>query len=92
MKESIEHILTVGDSVMWRGAWGQDPAKETVLDVIEADADLDDRAGTRVESLPWSRVPRSILTITNGHWAYCYQISPFRAREIPIEKITDSDI
>lgn len=92
MREREEEIVRVGDTVIWRGAWGQDPAKEAVVDVIEADADFEDRVGRPVESLPWSRVPQSILTLTNGHWAYGYQISPFRLGGIPIDNITDEEI
>lgn len=91
MRQREKDILRIGDTVMWRGGWGQNPAKEAVVAVIEAEADLDDRVGQPVNMLPWSKVPQAIITLTNGHWAYGDQIRPLSPEGARTERIASDE-
>lgn len=68
--------LSVGDRVIWRGAWGsKDPQPATVLCI---EKDCVDKEGTEVAQIPWESTDTSgvVVILDNGHWAYGYQIAP----------------
>lgn len=71
MKNSLSGILKVGDTVLWKGSWGQDLEKNAVVLKIE----VGDHC-TSIDEIPWSQTnDRSIVVILdNGSWAYGNQI------------------
>ena len=71
-------IVKIGDTVVWRGSWGQDAPKHvkvTGLTVTEFPREKD---GISVDEAYWLHVNqnRVIFDLDNGHWAYGSQISP----------------
>lgn len=81
MKQS--EILSVGDTVLWRGAFGTDPAKPAVILGIEVTAGPREKDGCPVDSVEWAtvRANRAIVTLQGDgcdfeNWAYGEQISP----------------
>jgi hypothetical protein len=78
----MDNILRVGDIVLWRGAFGRDPAREAVVEKIELIEEEGSKYGTAVESAPWSRLHGRHAVIDFGnHWAYAEQIAPLRGQE-----------
>ncbi len=76
IKDSLQSdVLKVGDTVLWRGGFGNDAAKEAI--VIRIEVDCVDKDGEEVDSVKWSEVPdRDILVdLKNGHWARGHQIT-----------------
>lgn len=72
--------LRVGDTVMWRGGWGADPARPAVVTFIgRMRAALPEDADP-VESVTWAELharPRAyIVDLDCGRWAYGFQIDP----------------
>jgi hypothetical protein len=66
-------VIKIGDTVSWRGGWGRDLAKDAVVEGIEVNCD--NKAGTPVDEITEDQLhARTIFTLTNGHWAYGYQI------------------
>lgn len=70
--------LKLGDTVVWCGAWGTQPPKEAVVDVIEINVPENGRYGTEVDEIPIKDLKRTrcIIGLVNGSWAYGYQIDP----------------
>jgi hypothetical protein len=66
-----EGNVSVGDTVMWRGGWGEDPAKPAVVEGIEINT-RGGKDGDPVNTAPWSAMTRenAILSLNNGHWCY----------------------
>lgn len=63
-------ILTIDDTVNWKGSWGTQqtlPAKVKDIEII----------GLSAKSIDWDEVNSRdvIVTLDNGHWAYGFQIS-----------------
>ena len=48
-------LLSVGDQLMWRGAWGKEEPKVATVRCIEIDAD-DTKQGTEVQQVRWSEI------------------------------------
>lgn len=71
--------LKIGDKVMWRGAWGKEPAEEAIIDGIELCPD-GGKYGDAVESVTWSTVKNGgvVVSLDNGHWAYGHQIKQIK--------------
>jgi hypothetical protein len=72
----MKDTLHVGDTVMWRGGFGNHaplPAKVTHIEKTET---RNQKSGSSVDTLPWGEVPCSVVNLDNGHWAYGDQISP----------------
>ena len=69
--------LTVGDKVMWRGAWGKEAPKEATIESIELCAN-GSKYGKDVKSVAWETIEKGNRSITvqldNGHWAYGSQL------------------
>jgi len=70
--------LKIGDTVIWRGAWGQQEPKEAKVESIELCAN-GSKYGKDVKSVDWNTVTSGNRSITvqldNGHWAYGYQLT-----------------
>jgi hypothetical protein len=70
----MKDLINVGDSVMWKGAWGSESAKPVRVTAMELCA-----APRQKHGVPVTEVPRTLkdyvnFTLDNGHWAYGYQI------------------
>jgi hypothetical protein len=77
----MDNILRVGDTVLWRGGFGQDPAREAVVEGIEL-VEEDSKYGEAVQTAPWSRLTGRHAVIDFGNnWAYAEQIAPLRGQE-----------
>jgi hypothetical protein len=78
-KEAVEPVLRIGDMVMWRGAWGSEPAKVAKVTGIEVCA-VGTKNGMSVSNAKWTTVKSGKKTIVvdldNGHWAYGSQLDP----------------
>ena len=84
-KVESDTVLEVGDSVLWRGAWGTEPervAKVTKIQINEANGS---KYGEHVQSVGWDTVvERKVIvsldirdtTLGHTHWAWADQISP----------------
>lgn len=72
-------ILRTGDTVLWRGAWGDWPEKPATITQI----DLIGEHNLVVEEIPWASVTGRNLTVSldNGHWAWAFQIRPLAAEK-----------
>ena len=74
--------LTVGDTVLWRGGFGRDPAREAVVEGIELVEVVGEKYGTPVQTAPWSRLTGRHAVISFGnYWAYAEQISRLTGQE-----------
>ena len=78
MVKMVLGTLRKGHKVMWRGAWGKDPAVEATVEAIEICA-INSKNGTEVKSVAWNTVKgysnrQVVVTLDNGHWAYGYQL------------------
>lgn len=73
--------MAVGDKVLWRGAWGNDPPQVAVIRSIELVAPGQKENGTSVDEVPWAKIEEAgdmntvVVDLSNGHWAYGYQLS-----------------
>ena len=77
-------IIKVGDKVLWRGSWGDDPEKEAELVSIEMTEYPRQKYGTEVPAAHWEKGEWSfpfIATLDNGKWAYSDQIKPMAKGE-----------
>jgi hypothetical protein len=69
-------LCSIGSKVMWRGSWGEDlPTTAKVEYLILTDGYS--KEGSEYNSLSWElfNERKVIVGLTNGHWAYGYQIS-----------------
>jgi hypothetical protein len=72
--------LKVGDKVMWRGAWGTEPAKEVTVESMQQ-CPQGSKYGKDIKSANWTVVMGSrkiLVDLDNGHWAYGNQLSPIK--------------
>jgi hypothetical protein len=84
--------LTVGDIVLWRGGFGQDPAREAVVEGIEL-VEVGEKYGTPVQTAPWSLLYGRHAVISFGnHWAYAEQISRLTGQEDETEDCRGSSV
>lgn len=68
------NILTVGDEVNWRGGFGNDSPKTAVVKNIELCEQKRSKSGIPVKSVSWDKKDYIVVSLSNGHWAYGYQI------------------
>lgn len=71
--------LTIGDKVIWRGAWGAEPPKEAIVEALELCA-KGCKHGRDVNSVDWNTVlgngkGQVVVNLDNGHWAYGNQLT-----------------
>lgn len=69
--------LRIGQTVIWRGAWGTAEPKEAVVTYIQKNEFNGSKGGNSVVSIPWNEVTeRNVLVVLdNGFWAWGSQIS-----------------
>ena len=70
--------LKVGDTVIWRGAWGSEPPKEAKVEGIQK-CPQGSKYGKDVTSADWDTVMNGrtiVVDLDNGHWAYGNQLKP----------------
>ena len=74
----MTNILETNDKVLWRGAWGSEPAQVATVTTIERDCQ--GKYGVQVAAIPWDEVnTRSVVVgLDNNHWAYGNQLEPIR--------------
>ena len=70
----MKDTLKIGDTVLWRGGFGSEPARLAVVEGIEITNG--GKYGDSVDEVPWSEVYDRNVTVDleNGHWAYAEQI------------------
>jgi len=70
-------MLKVGDTVHWRGNFGEaEPRRVTVLS-IERVHRPGDKEGDLVDELEWELVPLyAVVSLDTGNWAYGRQLRP----------------
>ena len=73
-------ILRIGDKVSWRGAWGSHDAVIAIVEGIEINCK--GKEGYPVDEVSWEEVKRGgvVVDLSNGHWAYGYQITKAEGR------------
>lgn len=72
-----DNILKIGDKVNWKNGWGKEEAEVATVKSIEV-CELGEKYGDSVQEISWDEVHTEdkniIVTLTNSHWAYGYQI------------------
>lgn len=71
--------LTKHDEVLWRGSWGKEPEQVVRVREIQVNESNGSKEGVLVDSISWDRVTERnvILDLSNGHWCWANQISPY---------------
>ena len=65
------NTLKVGDTVSWRGAWGNQASSLARVKSIDLVEPGEKHGYQSVEEVDWSRVPTEVVVdLDNGHWAY----------------------
>jgi hypothetical protein len=79
----MDNILHVGDTVLWKGGFGLDPAREVIVEGIELITEAGSKYGTPVQAAQWSHLTgrHAVISLKNQHWAYGCQISPLTCQE-----------
>jgi hypothetical protein len=64
----MKKTLNIGDKVMWRGAWGSQPAKEAKVTGIQLCA-VGSKYGKDIKSTKWETVRKGkiVVDLDNGH-------------------------
>jgi len=71
-----ERLISVGDTVMWRGAWGSEPPKQAKIVYMELCVREREKYGIEVEKAYFVDKNRLCVSLDSGHWAYGFQIEP----------------
>ena len=71
--------IKVGDFVIWRGAFGSDPARPAKIESMQLTEHPRSKYGEDVAEADWSQKNYLIVTLTNGHWAYGEQLQPMQS-------------
>jgi hypothetical protein len=74
-------IIKVGDEVVWRGAWGHDAPRKTTIKGMELCEAPRMKYGMAVQEIYLVDKDRTVFTLTNGSWAYGFQIEPLKQEE-----------
>lgn len=73
--------IKIGDEVMWRGAWGSQPARPARIESMELCELPRMKYGVSVTEAFASDKDRLCVSLTNGSWAYGFQIEPIKTKE-----------
>lgn len=80
-------MLSVGDKVLWRGAWGNEAAKVATVTHIDW-CEPGEKHGVPVTTAPWWAVAANIVvTLDNGHLAYGRHLAPLSFAEAPYWRV-----
>ena len=68
--------LKVGDTVIWKGGFGSDAPKETIVQGIEV-CHEGNKYGKPVDKVEWSKVNsrKIVVDLASGNWAYGTQLT-----------------
>lgn len=72
-------VVRVGDTVIWRGSWGNDAPKQAVIESMELCKREREKYGIPVNEAYWSDKNRLCVSLSNGSWAYGYQIEAVKS-------------
>lgn len=75
MKTNGHTTLKTGMKVIYRGCWGQDAPKETTVNYIELCEGEHEKYGEPVDEVTVQDIKRCCVDLSDGHWAYGYQIT-----------------
>lgn len=68
-------VLSIGDTVLWRGGFGSAPMEYAVIEGIDECERRRDKYGTPVTEIPWAYIEYACVSLDNGHWAYGEQLT-----------------
>lgn len=81
--------IKVGDQVMWRGCWNQQPSIVATITGIEltpsffcTSPNIRYKYGVPVNEVETANKDKCVFTLDNGHWAYGNQITPIAVNEL----------
>ena len=75
MRTNGHTTLKKGMKVIYRGSWGTDAPKETTVEYIELCEDEHEKYGEPVDEVAVEDIKRCCVDLSDGHWAYGYQIT-----------------
>jgi hypothetical protein len=75
------NTIKVGDQVVWRGSWGSDAPCHATIEAMELCEVPRAKYGIRTDEVHLIDKDRTVFTLTNGSWAYGYQIEPVKQEE-----------
>ena len=81
LKSIPDTTIGVGDTVVWRGSWGDDAPKEAKLINLERTKHEHEKEGWEVDEVQFINGEWEfpfVCTLDNNHWAYSYQIEPVK--------------
>lgn len=69
-------VLRIGDTVLWRGSFGREPAVPAVIENMQITDYPHSKYGEDADEVPIQLVQenRVVFDLTNGHWCYSQQI------------------
>lgn len=74
MKTNGHEIVRVGQEVKYRGGFGAGPARKARINDIELCEEEHEKYGTPVEEVSVHELYKCVLDLSDGHWAYGYQV------------------
>ena len=70
--------LSVGDKVVHRGSWGR--GNPEIAKVTEIQLNEDEGTDNYITTISWecfhARPREYVVSLSDGHWAYAFQINP----------------
>ena len=73
--------MKVGDQVVWQGSWGHDAPRLAVIEAMELCEAPRMKYGIPVQEIHLADKNRTVFTLTNGSWAYGFQVEPLKQEE-----------
>ena len=70
----MKDMIRIGDFVMVRGSWGNEPPKRVQILGMDLCASPRQKHGVPVTEVPATLKDYVNFDLNNGHWAYGYQI------------------
>ena len=68
--------IKLGDTVWWRGSWGNEGWKEAKVKGIDLVRSGQKDNGIPIPWVPVEAIGSCVFDLDNGHWGYGYQIKP----------------